>query len=152
MRLDDALAGVLRLGLDTAPFIYFIESHQHYDRLVADLFQRIAGGHCTGVTSVITLGEVLVQPLLRGDSRLITEYHDLLLNSRNLLTLSVDSRVAESAAHFRARYRIRMPDALQIAAALGAGCEAFLTNDTALRRVTELRVLVLDELEPSITS
>lgn len=42
---------------------------------------------------------------------------------------------------------LRTPDALQIAAALVAGCEAFLTNDAGLKRVTELRVLVLDELE-----
>jgi predicted nucleic acid-binding protein len=40
-----------------------------------------------------------------------------------------------------------LTDALQIAVALEAGCEAFLTNDRTLKRVTELRVLVLDELE-----
>ncbi len=39
-----------------------------------------------------------------------------------------------------------MPDALQVAVALEAGCEAFLTNDAALKRVTALRILVLDEL------
>ncbi|HEX8180785.1 MAG TPA: hypothetical protein VF525_14645 [Pyrinomonadaceae bacterium] len=38
------------------------------------------------------------------------------------------------------------PDALQIATALQAGCEAFLTNDAARQRVTDLRVLVLDQL------
>jgi hypothetical protein len=38
---------------------------------------------------------------------------------------------------------------IAIAAALSAGWEAFLTNDADLRRVTELRVLVLDELELS---
>jgi DNA adenine methylase len=36
------------------------------------------------------------------------------------------------------------PAALQIATALQAGCEAFLTNDAARQRVTDLRVLVLD--------
>jgi len=38
-------------------------------------------------------------------------------------------------------------DALQISVALAAGCSAFLTNDLRLQRVTELRVLALDELE-----
>jgi predicted nucleic acid-binding protein len=51
-------------------------------------------------------------------------------------------------AELRARDQLRTPDALQVASALGAGCEAFLTNDLALRRVTELHVLVLGELEP----
>jgi predicted nucleic acid-binding protein len=37
--------------------------------------------------------------------------------------------------------------ALQIAIALEVGCEAFLTNDVQLKRVTELKVLVVVELE-----
>jgi predicted nucleic acid-binding protein len=47
----------------------------------------------------------------------------------------------------RARYNLRTPDALQISAALETSCQAFLTNDTQLKRVTELRMLILDELE-----
>ena len=30
MRLDEALQGILRLGVDTAPFIYFVERHPDY--------------------------------------------------------------------------------------------------------------------------
>jgi len=49
-------------------------------------------------------------------------------------------------AELRARHNLRTPDALQIAAALVTGCQAFLTNDGSLKRVTDLSVLVLDEL------
>jgi predicted nucleic acid-binding protein len=42
---------------------------------------------------------------------------------------------------------ISLPDALQISVALSAGCDAFLTNDVKLKRLTELRVLAIDELE-----
>jgi predicted nucleic acid-binding protein len=42
---------------------------------------------------------------------------------------------------------LTLTDALQVAAALNAGCGTFLTNDVTLKRVTELRVLLLDELE-----
>jgi predicted nucleic acid-binding protein len=55
--------------------------------------------------------------------------------------------VAEQAADLRARYGLRTPDALQIATGLTAGYAALLTDDARLQRVTELRVLVLDELE-----
>jgi predicted nucleic acid-binding protein len=61
--------------------------------------------------------------------------------------VAVDTTIAERAADLRARWRIRTPDALQIATALDAGCQAFLTNDHALRRVTDLQILVLDDLE-----
>lgn len=39
------------------------------------------------------------------------------------------------------------PDALQVAVAKTANCQIFLTNDKALKRVADVDVLVLDELE-----
>jgi predicted nucleic acid-binding protein len=147
MKLDDALAGIDSLGFDTAPIIYFVEAHPHYDALVTEIFQRVAAGTIQGITSVITLTEVLVHPFQRGDAHLGDEYRALLLASRDFQTLPIDGGIAEQAANLRARYGLRTPDALQISAALAAGCAAFLTNDVRLQRVSELRVLVLDELE-----
>jgi len=60
---------------------------------------------------------------------------------------SIDQDVAHQAAELRATYNITLADALQIAVALHMGCEAFLTNDGALERVKELRVLVVEKLE-----
>jgi len=40
------------------------------------VFQQIAGGALQGLTSVVTLSEVLVQPLMRGDIRIQQEYRD----------------------------------------------------------------------------
>jgi predicted nucleic acid-binding protein len=51
------------------------------------------------------------------------------------------------AAELRARYNLRTPDALHIACAIDTGCDAFLTNDTGIKRVNEIRILVLDDLE-----
>jgi predicted nucleic acid-binding protein len=147
MKLDDALTGVDRLGFDTAPVIYFVEAHPRYDALVTAIFQRIAAGVLRGVTSVITLTEVLIHPLRQGNQHLGDEYRSLLLTSGDFQTLPITADIAEQAAALRARYGLRTPDALQIATVLAAGCAALLTNDVRLQRVTELRVLVLDELE-----
>jgi predicted nucleic acid-binding protein len=71
---------------------------------------------------------------------------------RDVITTGIHTRyvgmdaITEKAAELRAKYNLSLTDALQIAAALAAGCEAFLTNDTAIKRVNELRVLVLSEL------
>lgn len=54
--------------------------------------------------------------------------------------------MAVLAAELRARYMLRTPDAIQVAASLHAGCEAFLTNDADLRRVTELRIVLVSDL------
>ncbi len=94
----------------------------------------------------MTLTEVLTKPKELRDTIIEQEYRSLLLASRNFTLVAVDALVAEHAAGLRARHRLRTPDALQVAAAVSAGCEAFLTNDRSLRRVSELRVLVLDDL------
>jgi predicted nucleic acid-binding protein len=44
----------------------------------------------------------------------------------------------------RARYQIRTPDAVQLAAAIEFGARLFLTNDDRIRRVAELEVVVLE--------
>jgi predicted nucleic acid-binding protein len=51
------------------------------------------------------------------------------------------------AAELRARYNLSLTDAFQIAVALQSGCDAFLTNDMTLKRVSELSVVVLEEME-----
>ncbi|MFN3420240.1 MAG: hypothetical protein ACK40X_00765 [Armatimonadota bacterium] len=51
VRLDEALRGVVKLGLDTQPFIYFMEAHAQYDALVTAIFQRISDGQVLGATS-----------------------------------------------------------------------------------------------------
>lgn len=144
--LDAALANVILLGVDTAPVIYFVEQNPAYFPLVFEVFRRIHETTITGCSSVITLTEVLTHPKRAQDSHLEQVYRSLLLNSASMLLINTDPAIADNAASLRARYSLLTPDAIQIATALQAGCEAFLTNDRRLQRVTELRVLVLDEL------
>jgi hypothetical protein len=66
MKLDAALQGVSSLAFDTAPIIYFVEANPAYDKLVANIFNRVAAGELEGWTSVISLSEVLVQPIVSG--------------------------------------------------------------------------------------
>jgi predicted nucleic acid-binding protein len=134
VKLDDALRGVVSLGLDTAPLIYLVEDHPTYADLVDEVTRHISDGHIIGVTSVVSLGEVLVQPFARGDHRLQQRYRELLLHSVGCRTLPINAATAERDAELQARYGMRLPDALQIAAALGDRCEAFLTNDRRLAR------------------
>lgn len=133
--------------MDTPPFIYFVERHPAYLDIVREIFRRVDSMAIAAYSSVITLTEVLAQPKRAHNPAVEDEYRDLLLHSRNFNLIPIDYSIAEIAADLRARYRLRTPDALQLAATINIGCEVFLTNDAALQRVTELRVLVLDELE-----
>lgn len=148
MTIADSLQGVRRLFLDSAPVIYFVERNPQYFDLARAFFERINEGTLIGVASPVTLAECLVRPYSLGQIEFQRYFIDLLTNSTNIEFVPIASQyLAIQAAQIRAGYNLQLPDAFQIAVALTANCEAILTNDVTLRRVTELRVLVLDEVE-----
>lgn len=127
-------------------FIYHLEDHPAYASLTQPLFEAWEEGKSSGVTSVITILEILVKPKREGKREAARDYLELLITYPNLTIVEVDLGLADLAADLRAKYGIRMPDALQLAAALQAGAGGFITNDGRLKQVTELEVAVLDEL------
>ncbi len=147
MRISDALRSVKRLYVETAPLIYYIEENPTYIARMDAVVKAIEDTPIEAVSSVITLTEVLTQPVKLGNTKIEQEYRDILLNSAVFRLLPITASTAESAAYLRARYQLRTPDALRVAAAIAEKCDAFLTNDMALKRVTGITVLVLDELE-----
>jgi predicted nucleic acid-binding protein len=131
------------VALDTAAFIYFIEEHVDYVSLVEPIFEAIDGGALVGVTSGVTLLECLVVPYRAGDLALAERYEALLTRSRGLKLVDLDQVLLRAAAQLRARYGMKTPDALQVAAALREGSAVLVTNDRRLPLVPGLRVLQL---------
>jgi predicted nucleic acid-binding protein len=149
MKIDDALSGIDLLCIETAPFIYYTESRPVYVDKMRDIFRRIDEIQFTVVCSAIALSECLTKPLRENDLTLVDAYNNLFENTYGLTVVSVDLEIVRRSAELRAKYGLKTPDALHVATALEAGCQAFLTNDMGLKRVTEIQVLVLDELEVS---
>lgn len=147
LKISDALANVSRLCVDTMPFIYFVEQNPAYFKKVRMVLTQITNGNIEGVSSVNTLTEVLTLPIRLGRTDLEQAYRQILLQGKNFRLISINETIASRAVHLRAQYNLKTPDALQIATAVEAGCEAFLTNDLTIKRVQEVKVLVLDELE-----
>ena len=143
---SDAFKDVARVGFDTAPIIYFVEAHPTYNPTVTAIFQGIDQAHYTGYTSSISLCETLTMPFKVGNLVLAERYRDLLLHSLNFMMLPITAPIAEYAAKLRVRYQLRTPDALSVATAIINDCDLFLTNDIHLRRITEIPVLLLDDL------
>jgi predicted nucleic acid-binding protein len=145
MKISDTLANVSRLFLDTTPVIYFVERNPQFVDLVDPIFERLSAD-ITAAASGITLSECLVGAIRLGLADLEQAFVDV-LQQEQVVFVEINAAIAREAARIRVRYNLQLPDALQVAAAIIAGCEAFLTNDAALKRVTELRVLVVYELE-----
>ncbi len=145
LTIIQALDGVRRLFLDTPPVIYHIEGVAAYQAFTDYVFQRIQGSSIEAVTSSVTLAECLVHPYAKNDQALVDHFREVITAGTNTRFVGVDP-VVDPAAQLRARYRVTLADAFQVAAAISEGCDALLTNDLGLRRVNELRVIVLDEL------
>lgn len=109
------------------------------------LFAGIASGSVEAITSTISLLEVLVHPYRKGEVVLAKKYRQFLLFSNGLTTFEVTHDIAERAAQLRAMYGMRTPDAIQIAVGLQYGADVLLTNDNGLKRVSEIRVVTLDD-------
>lgn len=145
MKIAEALEGVRRLFLDTAPVIYYVEGNQRYLPRLEPVFERLEAGTLQAVTSPITLSECLIVPLRRRDAALQQLFVRQIVERS--LFVPLDQPVAQAAAQLRSEHHLNLLDAFQLGAALASDCEAFLTNDLALRRVTALRVIALDALE-----
>ncbi|MFW5928556.1 MAG: type II toxin-antitoxin system VapC family toxin [Candidatus Saliniplasma sp.] len=131
--------------LDTAPLIYYIEDGLHHEKL-DPLFEKISKGEIYGLSSTITLLEVLVHPYREGNKELANAYRNILLNSENFLILPVVEEIAEQAAELRAEYGIKTPDAIQVATSIFGKAKVFLTNDGKLEKIEEIEILVLKEM------
>jgi predicted nucleic acid-binding protein len=145
MILTERLDSIRRLFLDTAPVIYYVEKNPSFSTKVQDIFQRLDDSRLTAVVSPITLAECLVAPYRLGRPDVAQTFSDLLADNENVLLYPIDEITADKAAELRARYNLTLTDAFQLAVAIQSGCDAFLTNDSDLKRVTEIPVIVVSE-------
>ena len=82
-------------------------------------------------------------PYRAGNRVLAEQYEALLTRSRGIRLVDLSRDHLRAAAQLRAATGVKTPDALQLVAAVGAGCTTFLTNDRRLPLVPGLRVVEL---------
>lgn len=134
------------VAVDTSPLIFYIEDHPQYAEYLEPFFQAVEKDDIRVVTSTVTLLEVLVHPLRKGDEKLAHLYNDFLLSSSNVLTVPVTPSLAQIAAEIRSTLNLKTPDAIQIATALKHHAVAFLTNDRDFGKFDSLEILRVTEL------
>ena len=112
---------------------------------------RLNAGKNHAGASVLTLGELLVKPLTLGRMDLVAAYQTTFSARPGFDVWEATRDVVEKAAELRAKYKFKMMDALHVASAIVNRADLFLTNDDGLRRVTEIKVLVLKGYLPGAT-
>lgn len=145
-RLVAELARFARVGVDTSILIYHLDDTKPYSDLTEVAFGAIAGGSPGAVLSTISVTELLVKPYADGDTDRIQALERFILSIPNTALIPPGYGVAKDAARLRAKYGIRVPDALLVATARSEHAQAFLTNDARLRRLKgEITIVVLDD-------
>lgn len=134
-----------RIFWDTNLFIYLFEDHGARSQRVAALRERMLERNDQLCTSTLTLGEVLVKPLEKGDDALCRRYEEAL--SQAVILIPFDKDAARSYASIRRDRAIRAPDALQLACAAQARVDLFITNDDRLRRCTVRGIHFISSLD-----
>jgi predicted nucleic acid-binding protein len=144
--LSSDLLRLESLFFDTAPIIYYIEADPRFGPLARESVLAFQDGSLMAYSSVITLAEVLAKPVQAGRESLARRFSDFLLRGKNFHLLDIDAEIATRAGWLRGRYpSLKTVDCIQLAVALEIGADAFLTNDTKLKRLTEIEVLVLKD-------
>lgn len=123
---------VSRIFWDTNLFVYLLEGSGPLTGRTVDLRRRMVERGDALFTSALTLGELLVKPVERGDDDLRHKIEEALQAAAGVIPF--DSGAARHYAAIRRDRAIRPPDAIQLACAAHAGVDLFVTNDDRLAK------------------
>ena len=135
-----------RIGLDTSIFIFEVEESRKYIEIVHPVFQWLEKPESYGITSAVSMLELLVHPYRRSDLDTVNRFYALLSTYPNLHWVELTLPVADAAARLRAEFNLKTPDAIQAASAMSLQATGFISSDPAFKRLDTLDVLVLDDL------
>lgn len=119
-----------RIFWDTNVFIYLLEGYGPLSQTTLALRKKMLARGDQLLTSTLSLGEILVKPLEKGDLALCTKYEAAITASSVLLPFDV--KAARIYASLRSDRALPAPDAVQLSCAASAGVDLFVTNDSRL--------------------
>lgn len=134
----------MRICLDANCVIYLVEKNPLWaPKIVTRLAEATGAGDRVAVSD-LARSECLIGPLNAGDAAVLADYQRF-FSSPAVEMLPMTAAVCERAAEIRvaSALRIKLPDALHLAAALEHGCTLFLTNDLQLGRFPGISVEIL---------
>ncbi|MFN0030575.1 MAG: type II toxin-antitoxin system VapC family toxin [Flavobacteriales bacterium] len=135
-----------RIFFDTAPFIYWMETHSEYFPVVSGFIIGEMEMAAVLVTSVLTHHEFTVKPARNENFQLITDFENCLIEMP-FEVISIDLNISKHSVQLRKKYvTMKAFDSVQIAAAIASNCDLFLTNDKELKSIYEIKVQLISEL------
>ncbi|MGH7127273.1 MAG: type II toxin-antitoxin system VapC family toxin [Planctomycetaceae bacterium] len=128
--------------LDSNIVVYLVEQPSNFGPRAALRVQALLASGDRIMVSDLTRVECRSNPLAAGDQGTLLHY-DVFFSQTADRVMPLSTAVCDRATLIRGQYRYRTPDALHLAAAVEAGCGAFLTNDLRLSSFPDLTVEIL---------
>lgn len=134
----------MRFFLDTNIFLSVLNKEKDWhpaEKLLLD----IHNGKHTGYTSVICVSEILsgfyAEDEFEKGEMFLTDMRAI----NNLTITDVDLTIAKDAAKMRAKYKIKLPDAMIVSSCMTHKCK-LISQDETLKKVKEIDVKSIDEI------
>lgn len=121
---------------NTNIFNCLVERHPISHSKILSLYDKQQSRGDQLVTSALTLGELLAQPLRHNRHDLVDRYRSLLTAGIGIELAVFDRPAADHYAKIRSQTSVRQPDAILLACAAACGVAVFVTNDQRLWNLT----------------
>jgi len=133
-----------RIYLDTNVFIAAYENEHSPSDHAWRILTAIENGEFFGVTSELTLAELLVRPIEQSNYELAQQYQDVISPATGFDVPTIDREVLIEAATLRAvRKSLRLPDAVHVATARLYDCTHIISDDRRLPYAFGLEIVKL---------
>jgi uncharacterized protein len=132
----------MRVYCDSVILIYYLEGTPPFKARAVSRLAALRAAGDTLVTSDLVRLECRMQPIRLGDATALADY-DALFAHPDVERVPFTTAAFDRATVIRATLNFKLGDSLHLAAAIEAGCDRFLTNDTRLSRCTDIAVEVL---------
>ncbi|MBI4235140.1 PIN domain-containing protein [Candidatus Peregrinibacteria bacterium] len=133
------------VSLDTVIFIYLLEGENRYSEFLKKLFSFLELNNKKISFSALLLVELLVRPYQNNDLDIAKEWMSYFKMTPNIEIIDLTPTIAVDAAFLRAKYNIKTPDSIHLATAMQKSEAVLLTNDSALKKIEEVKVLCLKD-------
>ena len=144
--MNKALEKSRVLFLDTGAVVRLLQMHPDYYPVVSSVLDFAYENNLTILVSNVTLFELSKKAFAAGEGLLSRQYREFFEHSRNVKACEVTGDIAVKAAELAAK-NLSTEESMRLATAYVCGADCILTDCVAFRDMTDIPVVLLDEVE-----
>jgi predicted nucleic acid-binding protein len=133
----------MRIFLDTNVFIAILNEELNW-RHAKEVLLNVHNGKHTGYTSVICISEILSGFYSADEVEKGEKFLQDVNAINNLKITDIDLAIAKEAAKIRAKYKIKLPDAMIASSCKIHKCK-LITQDEHFKKIKEIEVISIDK-------